>query len=187
METQPKNSQKVVIVTGSPRRRGNSMAMAEAFIAEAQRCGHNVQRFDAAFMKIGGCHACMTCYQTGKACSFDDDFNLIAPAIEEADVVVFCMPTYWYSIPAQIKGVIDRLFSLVVGKKDIAGKRCALISCCEEEDLTVMDGIRIPLERSAALLKWEMMGEVLIPGVLNEGDISQTDGCQQAQALAAKI
>lgn len=97
------------------------------------------------------------------------------------------MPVYWYSIPAQIKGVIDRLFSLVVGGKPVAGKRCALIACCEEEDMTVLDGVRIPMERTAALLKWEMVGEVLIPGVLNEGDIDRTDGCRQAAALAERL
>ena len=175
---------KIVIITGSPRKHGNSFAMTEAFVNEATRKGHSIRRFDAAFMKIGGCHACQTCYKTGKACSFDDDFNLIAPAILDADAVVFTMPTYWYSIPAQIKGVIDRLYSLVVGGKDIAGKKCGLIACCEEDDQTVMDGIRMPIERSAALLKWEMFGEVLIPGVLNEGDINNTDGCRQAAALA---
>ena len=42
--------------------------------------------------------------------------------------MVFSMPVYWYSIPAQIKGVIDRLFSFVVGGKDIAGKECAVIA-----------------------------------------------------------
>ena len=68
-------------------------------------------RFDAAFRKVGGCRACETCYQTGKACSFDDDFNEIAPAILAADALVFTMPVYWYSIPAQIKGVIDRIWA----------------------------------------------------------------------------
>lgn len=97
------------------------------------------------------------------------------------------MPVYWYSIPAQIKGVIDRLFSLVVGGKDIAGKECALITCCEEHDMTVMDGVRIPIERSAELMKWKMVGEVLIPGVLKTGDIENTDGCKQAAELAEKI
>ena len=101
--------------------------------------------------------------------------------------MVFSMPVYWYSIPAQIKGVIDRLFSFVVGGKEIAGKECALITCCEEDDLSVMDGVRIPLERSAALMKWKMVGEVLIPGILNVGDINKTDGCAQAAALAEKI
>lgn len=178
---------KIVVITGSPRKSGNSFAMTEAFVRRAEACGHSVERFDAAFMRIGGCHACETCYKTGKACSFDDDFNLIAPTLLEADAVVFTMPVYWYSIPAQIKGVIDRLFSLVVGGKDVAGKKCALITCCEEDDMSVMDGVRIPMERTAALLKWEMAGEVLVPGVFHVGDIERTDGCRQAEELAEKL
>lgn len=180
-------SKKIVVITGSPRKNGNSFAMTDTFIRAAQEKGHTVTRFDAALKKVGGCRACETCFPTGKACTFDDDFNTIAPAILEADAVVFTMPVYWYSIPAQIKGVIDRLFSFVVGGKDIAGKECALIACCEEDDMSVMDGVRIPMERSAALLKWKMVGEVLIPSVLNAGDIEKTDGCEKAAALADKF
>ena len=180
-------SKKIVVITGSPRKNGNSFAMTEAFIKAAEAKGHTVIRFDAAMKKLGGCHACETCFKTGKACTFDDDFNTIAPAILEADAVVFTTPVYWYSIPAQIKCVIDRIFSFVVGGKDISGKECALIACCEEDDMSVMDGVRIPIERSAALIKWHMVGEVLVPGVLNVGDIEKTDGCAQAAALADKI
>lgn len=180
-------SKKIVVITGSPRKNGNSFAMTDAFIKAAESNGHTVTRFDSAVMNLGGCHACETCYNTGKACSFDDDFNVIAPAILEADIVVFTMPVYWYSIPAQIKCVIDKLFSFCVAGKDVAGKECALITCCEEEDMSVMDGVRIPIERSAALLKWKMVGEVMIPGVLNAGDIEKTDGCRQAATLADKI
>ena len=178
---------KIVVITGSPRRNGNSFAMTDAFIQAAKANGHEVTRFDAAMKSVGGCRACETCFKSGKACSFDDDFNTIAPAILEADAVVFTMPVYWYSIPAQLKGVIDKLFSFVVGGTDISGKECAMIVCCEEEDLSVMDGVRVPLERSAALMKWKMVGEVLIPGVLNAGDIDKTDGCKQAAALAGKF
>ena len=152
---------RITVITGSPRKHGNSFAMTETFIKEAEHCGHEIKRFDAAFMKIGGCHACMTCYKT--------------------------MPVYWYSIPAQIKGVIDCMFSLVVGGKEVAGKKWGLITCCEEDDPTVMDGVRISMERTAALLKWELAGEVLIPGVLNEGEIKNTDGCKQAAELAYKF
>ena len=177
----------IVVITGSPRANGNSFAMTDAFIQAAEKKGHSIVRFDAAMKHVGGCHACETCFQTGKACSFDDDFNTLAPVIQKADAVVFSMPVYWYSIPAQIKGVIDKLFSFCVSGKDVAGKECALISCCEEEYLSVMDGVRIPMERTAALLQWNMVGEVLIPGVLNAGDISKTDGCAQAAALAEKF
>ncbi|WP_270644424.1 flavodoxin family protein [Merdimonas faecis] len=180
-------NKKVVVITGSPRKNGNSAAMAEAFIKAAEEKGHTVTRFDAAMMNVGGCHACETCFKSGKACSFDDDFNTIAPHILEADDIVIAMPVYWYSIPGQIKNVIDKIYSFCVAGKDVAGKGCGLIACCEEEDMTVLDGVRMPLERSAALLKWHMIGEVLIPGVLNTGDIEKTDGCRQAAELAENL
>ena len=180
-------NKKVVVITGSTRKNGNSAAMAEAFIKAAEEKGHTVTRFDAAMMNVGGCHACETCFKSGKACSFDDDFNTIAPHILEADDIVFAMPVYWYSIPGQIKNVIDKIYSFCVAGKDVAGKGCGLIACCEEEDMTVLDGVRMPLERSAALLKWHMIGEVLIPGVLNTGDIEKTDGCRQAAELAENL
>lgn len=88
---------------------------------------------------------------------------------------------------AFIKAVIDKRFSFCVAGKDIAGKGCGLITCCEEENLSVIDGVRIPIERSAALLKWHMIGEVLIPGVLNPGDIEKTDGCKQEAELAEQV
>ena len=178
---------KIVLITGSPRKSGNTFAMADAFAAAARAKGHEVVRFDAAMLRIGGCRACMTCYKTGKACSFDDDFNTIAPHLLDAGAVVYALPVYWYSIPAQIKGVIDRVFSLVVGGKEVAGKKCGILTCCEEHDATAMDGVTMPLRRSCELLKWELVGQVCIPGVLNEGDIAATDGCAQAAALAEKF
>ena len=114
-------SKKIVVITGSPRKNGNSFAMTDTFIKAAEAKGYVVTRFDAALKNVGGCHACETCYKTGKACSFDDDFNTIAPYIVEADVVVFTTPVYWYSFPAQIKGVIDKLYALCVAGKDVAG------------------------------------------------------------------
>ena len=161
--------------------------MTDSFIQAAEAKGHTVTRFDAAMMKIGGCHACETCYKTGKPCSFDDDFNRIAVQTETADAVVFVMPVYWYTMPAQIKAVLDRFFCFMVAQKPIAGKKTALISCCEEEDMAVLDGVKIPFERSVALMQWEVFGEVLVPGVYAKGDIDRTDGVARAAALAEKL
>jgi len=178
---------KITVITGSPRKNGNTFAMTDAFVKAAEAKGHEVVRFDAAMMKIGGCHACMTCFNRGKACSFDDDFNVIASRVMESDAVVYATPVYWYSFPAQIKGVIDRMFSFCVAQKPISGKKMGLICCCEEQDVAVMDGVKIPLERTAALLKWDVVGEVLVPGVFGEGDVDKTDGCARAAALADKF
>ena len=53
-----------------------------------------------------------------------------------------------------------------LGRSFKTGKECALIACCEEEDRTVLDGVRIPVEHTAALNKWKMVGEVPISGVV---------------------
>lgn len=178
---------KIAVITGSPRKNGNSAAMAEAFVKAAEAKGYSVTRFDAAMMDVKGCRACDACNKTGKACAFDDDFNKIAPEIEAADAVVFAMPVYWYTMPAQIKAVLDKFYSFCVAGRKIAGKECALISCCEESDVKVMDGVRFAYERSAALLEWKNVGEVLVPGVNAAGDIDKTDGCARAAALAALL
>lgn len=50
-----------------------------------------------------------------------------------------------------------------------------------------MYGLIHPLERAASLLKWKVIGSVLVPGVYKVGAIKETDGCAQAAALADKI
>ena len=176
----------VVVITGSPRKGGNSDLLAEAFIRAAEEKGHNVQRFDAGRMKIGGCHACNTCYKTGKPCTFDDDFNKIAPAVLAADAVIFAMPTYWFSVPSNIKGVLDRLYCFLPGGKmeQASGKKAALIACCGDAGVSIMDAIKITFEKSFDLMSWENIGEVLVDGVMNPGDVKNTDGRARAAALA---
>lgn len=177
----------IVLLTGSPRRGGNTMKMADAFEEAARSRGHEVKRYDTAMMKIGGCQACEKCYSAGRPCVQDDSFNEMADAIEAADGVVFAAPTYWYSFPAQIKAAMDRMFCFAVGHREIAGKKCALITCCEEEEMSVMDGLIKPLERAAALMKWELVGSVRRPCVYKKGDIDATDGLKEAAALAERF
>ncbi len=181
-------SKKILVLTGSARKGGNSNRMARAFAEAAKAKGNEVKIIDTAGLKLNFCHACETCYKTGKPCSFDDDFNTIADDILAADALVFSCPVYWYSVPSQIKAVIDKMFSFVIGEKaEFFGKECALITCCEENDMAILDGVRIPFERTAALNRWTVVGEVLVPGVFSVGDIDRTDGIAQAAALAEKF
>lgn len=177
----------IVVITGSPRKEGNSFAMTEAFINAAKAQGHHVTRFDVANERMSGCHACKSCFKTDKACVYDDLFNQIAPAILNADGVVLTMPVYWYSFPMQIKGVIDKFYSFYIGGKDVSGKKCALIACCEEDNIAGFNGILMPYRRTAAFLKWKCVGEVLVQNVLKVGDIYMTNGCARAAQLAKEF
>ncbi|MGI6206108.1 MAG: flavodoxin family protein [Anaerovoracaceae bacterium] len=175
---------KIVVITGSPRINGNTNKMAGAFIKAAEAKGHTIDRFDAPFLHLDGCHACQTCFTKGRPCTFDDDFNRIAPYVEAADGIVYVFPVYWYSVPAQIKAFMDKFFSFYVTGRDLAGKKSALISACEENSMETFEGVKFMYEKSVATLKLTNVGEILIPGVFEVGDIDKTDGVAQAAALA---
>lgn len=180
-------TKKIVVITSSPRKNGNTFAMTDAFIQAAQAKGHNVKRFDSAFMNITGCRACEACYKTGKPCAFNDDFNLIVPAIQDADGIVFTAPVYWFTMPAQLKAVIDKFFAFYTAQMDLSGKEYAIISSAEFTDTSIMDGLKLPIDKTAEALGWRKVGEVLVTGVLDAGAVCSTDGCQKAAALADKF
>ncbi len=176
----------VLILNGSPRKGGNTETLLNAFTEVAQK-ENTITTYNVATMNIDGCMGCEKCYSTGKACIIDDDFNQIAEDILQADIVVFAAPVYWYSIPGKIKNVLDRIFALVVGEKEVSGKDLYVISCCEEKEMDVFDGFTMPLQKSAKLLKWNYAEELLVPGVFEIGAIKNTDGEERARKLAEKI
>ena len=178
---------KILVITGSPREDGNSFAMTDAFIETAAANGHTVVRFDAAEKNVGGCRACGKCFENGKPCAFEDDFNALVPEIESADALVFTMPLYWFSFPAQIKALLDHFHSFSSSEKGVSGKECGLIVCCEDKDIDGMDGIVKPYESMARYLKWTPVGTVLVLGVLDPGDIHKTDGIARARELAGRF
>jgi multimeric flavodoxin WrbA len=180
-------SKKIIVFTSSARKKGNSNALAEAFIAAAEAEGHAVTRIDTADLKVKPCLGCKQCFSKGQACVVQDDFNKIAPAVENADGVVFVLPLYWYALPAALKAVLDKFYAFYISHRGVGGKKCALIACCEELDATAMYGVKFAYRKSAELLEWESVGEVLVPGVDALGDIKKTDGEAQAAALAKKF
>ena len=73
------------------------------------------------------------------------------------------------------------------GRITVNGRRAEIGHPVYPGDVIAVDGVRVPMERTAALNKWKMVGEVLVPGVLEAGAVEKTDGCARAAALADKI
>ena len=122
----------ILVLTGSPRSNGNSFMLADAFIKGAEEAGHRIQRFDAARKQIDGCRACNQCFKHGKACLFDDDFNSLAPILEEADVLVLATPLYWFSFPTQLKAALDKFYAFMAGGRPLKIKECALLVSADQ-------------------------------------------------------
>ncbi len=177
----------ILVLTGSPRKKGNSEALADAFIKGLETAGHKVTKFRAGKMKIKGCVACQKCYSKGDACVYNDDFNELAPYMEKADMIVLATPLYWFTFPSQIKAAIDKLYALMVGKRDIKIKESVLLVCAETDDMVDFEGIVRSYELIANYMKWENKGMMLIPKVNEKGDILKTNALQEAQLMAEKI
>lgn len=100
-------SKNVLIISGSPRKDGNSDLLCNYFAEGAHEAGHKVTKVSLRDKKIGFCHACYQCRQTQK-CFQADDMAEILDKIIAADVLVLASPVYFYSVDAQIKAMIDR-------------------------------------------------------------------------------
>lgn len=99
---------KVLILSGSPRKDGNSDLLCSEFMRGAQESGNEVQKIFVRSKKIVPCNACYYCRDHGGKCALNDDMSEILDAMQAADVIVMASPVYFYSIDAQMKIIIDR-------------------------------------------------------------------------------
>lgn len=63
---------KVLILSGSPRKGGNSDILCDRFAKGAQEAGNFVEKIRVADKKIGYCRACYYCRDHAGACAIKD-------------------------------------------------------------------------------------------------------------------
>ena len=109
---------KVLILSGSPRKGGNSDLLCDEFLRGAREAGHSVEKIRVAERKVAPCSACYYCRKSGGVCARKDDMAEILQKMVDADVLVLASPVYFYSIDAQLKAVIDRTVARWLEVKD---------------------------------------------------------------------
>lgn len=183
------NAMNILVLTGSPRKNGNSEMLADAFIKGAKAKGHAVNKFNAGTKVIGGCKACDTCWSKGNACSFKDDFAELEPLLEQADMIVYVSPVYWWAMTAQIKAAIDRMYAYGSDKalRPLKIKKAALLLCAEDTDQGVFGAAVESHRQILGYLGWESAGMILVPGVHGKGDIEKTGALKKAEDLGLSL
>jgi multimeric flavodoxin WrbA len=180
---------KITTLLGSPRRNGNSEQLAAAFAKGAVDLGHTVRTLRVHTLKIGGCIDCRRCWTNGTHCFLHDDMAEIYGALDASDVFVFAVPLYFYSWPAQIKPVWDRLLPYFSpnAKADIRGKRAVLLAAAGDESPSCFDGLRKSFELACGFCKLKIAGEICASGVYAVGDVSSGDWLAKAEALGRSL
>jgi multimeric flavodoxin WrbA len=125
-----------VIVMGSPRKNGNSIALAENVAAGIEAAGGNVKRFYLHDMDIKPCDACMACRGASSAeCIIDDDMQQLYPDLRQTDALVIASPIYWYTVNAQTKLFMDRCYALGGPQGNaLRGKRIGIVLTYGDSD-----------------------------------------------------
>jgi multimeric flavodoxin WrbA len=101
-------SKKVLVLSASPRRGGNSDLLCDQFVLGAQQAGHEAEKIFFNDKKINYCTGCSACLNGGKPCSQKDDMAEVLEKMIAADVIVMATPVYFYTMDGQMKTLIDR-------------------------------------------------------------------------------
>jgi multimeric flavodoxin WrbA len=128
LKNKAETTKKVLVILGSPRRRGNSSTLAARISRGAKSAGAEVETLFLQNLKISPCRACDTCQKhDSKGCAIKDDMQKIYPKLIRADAWVIASPVYWFTMSAQTKIFMDRCLALpAYAKNPFAGKRIAI-------------------------------------------------------------
>ena len=102
---------KVLVISSSPRRGGNSDLLCDQFVAGAKKAGHDAEKVFLKDKKINYCQGCGVCVGGTKSCPQKDDMGEVLEAMVAADVIVMATPVYFYTMCGQMKTAIDRTCS----------------------------------------------------------------------------
>jgi len=179
---------KMLVFLGSPRKEGNTEKMAMAFAEGAREAGADVDFVRLGEKVIKPCIDCRKCWEKGRHCILEDDMDAVYTAIDDADVLVFAAPLYWYTWSTLTKALWDRLLPYASDKasRDLRGKECVLLAAGGDVSSDVFQGMDFALDKSAALLGMEIIGRVHASGVNGPDDIEGTDWLEEARRLGRK-
>lgn len=129
-----KRMKKVLILSSSPRRGGNSDRLCDEFLRGAQEAGHSAGKIFLRDMRIGYCTGCGVC-ESGKPCPQRDDAAGIVERMIASDVIVMATPVYFYTMSAQMKTLIDRCCARY---RELADKEFYFLLTAADEDVAAM-------------------------------------------------
>ncbi len=178
-------TKKVLVLSASFRKRGNSDILCDQFILGAQEAGNEVEKIYVNDKHIGYCMGCGACNTTHK-CVQNDDMAEILDKMVNADVIVMATPVYFYSMNGQMKTLIDRT---VPRYEEIRNKDFYYIIAAADDNRENMrrtiEGFRAFAED--CLEGAQEKGIVYGTGAWHAGEIKSSPAMQEAYEMGRSI
>ena len=175
----------ILILSGSPRKDGNTELLVEAFVKGASQ-KHHVEVVSVHDYKVNPCLGCNACFKSkDNTCAQKDDMSIIYEKMAHTDMLVIASPVYFYGISAQLKTIIDRLHNPIRDTFPIKKMALLLVGAATLPEL--FDSILTEYILCLNFFKLEDAGRVLVRGVKEKGDIKNTDALNEAFKLGQQI
>jgi len=170
----------ILILSGSPRKGGNTELLAEAF-AKGASVHHHVEIVSVRDYKVNPCLGCNACFEANGICVQKDDMAAIYEKVNQADMLVIASPVYFYGISAQLKAIIDRFHNPIRDSFHIQKMALLLVGAASLPEL--FDAILTEYNLCLKFFDIEDAGKVLVRGVKDKGDIKNTHALNEAYTL----
>ena len=178
-------SKKVLILSSSPRKGGNSETLAASFAKGAQETGHQVETVYLREKQYGFCKGCFACLKLGH-CVIKDDAVEIAAKMHDADVLAFATPVYYYCVSGQLKTMLDRANPLV--DTDYAFTKAYLLATAAEDAQETFVGTEKAVQGWVDCFpRCALAGTVFAGGVNGAGEIAGHPALEQAYQMGKEV
>jgi multimeric flavodoxin WrbA len=178
-------SKKVLVLSASPRKGGNSDLLCDQFVLGAKEAGNQVEKIFLRDKKINYCTGCGTCQSNGGKCVQTDDMAEVLDKMIAADVVVMATPVYFYTMNGQMKTLIDRTCPRYteISNKDFYFIVAAADSSKQAMDRT-LEGFR---GFTSCLTGAKEKGVIYGTGAWKIGDIEKSKAMTKAYEMGKKL
>ena len=178
-------SKKVLVISTSPRKGGNSDTLADEFVRGAQEAGNNVEKIALYDHTIGFCKGCLACQKTQR-CVIRDDADTIAQKMLTADILVFATPIYYYGICGQMKTMLDRANPLF--SADYQFRNIYLLAAAAESSPSAVEGsVKAVQGWVDCFPRCTLAGTVFAGGVNGVGEIAGHPALEQAYQMGKEV
>jgi len=162
---------KIVVLSGSPRRGGNTEMLVQAFIDGIDKQKNSVDVISVADVKVNGCTGCNACYgNDSHECVHKDGMQDIYGKLSDAEIIVIATPIYFYGISAQLKCIVDRLHNPV--RNTFKVKKLVLLMVCADTVPAVFDSTTAMYRSVLSYFSLQDGGIIKTAGVKDKGDIA---------------
>ena len=175
----------ILILSGSPRKGGNTDLLVEAFVKGASQ-RHHIEVVSVHDYKVNPCMGCNACFRSeSNTCVQKDDMPLVLEKMTVADMLVVASPVYFYGLSAQLKAVIDRCHNPIRDTFHIKKMALLLVGAAALPEL--FDSILTQYQLCLNFFKLEDAGRVLVRGAKDKGDVKNSDALNEAFKLGQSI